>query len=235
MIKVGEHDAYLATPPESAAAAAAKPKAAILYIPDVIGIWANSMLLADRFAAEGGYATLVIDIFRGDAIPMNEFAGTDLAAWLAGGSSGESPHQPPQIDPVVARAVAYLRGEMGFERVGAVGYCFGGKYVVRHLAGDSGVDAGFIAHPSFVEEDEVAAVAAPLSVAAAETDAVFTRELRARTEEILRGKGNVYQVCLYSGVEHGFAVRRGVEDRAERFAMDQALRQAVAFMDAWLE
>ena len=53
------------------------------------------------------------------------------------------------------------------QRVGAVGYCFGGKYVVRGLGEGGGVDVGILCHPSFVEEGELEGVKGPVGVAAA--------------------------------------------------------------------
>jgi dienelactone hydrolase len=51
-------------------------------------------------------------------------------------------------------------------RIAAVGYCFGARYVLKLLS-THGIDAGFIAHPSFITPDEFASVQAPISVAAA--------------------------------------------------------------------
>ncbi len=56
-----------------------------------------------------------------------------------------SKHGVEQIDPIVEAAVKYLK-EKGFKKIGAVGYCFGGKYVCRFLNG-RGVDVGYSAHP----------------------------------------------------------------------------------------
>lgn len=79
-------------------------------------------------------------------------------------------------------------------------YCFGAKYVVRHLLPDSAkIDVGYCAHPSFVEEAELRDMKGPLAIAAAETDAIFPEEKRHRTEEILKEMGAAYQINLYSG------------------------------------
>ena len=40
--------------------------------------------------------------------------------------------------------------------------------MARHYK--DGIDAGYMAHPSFVDEDELEGFKAPLSIAAAETD-----------------------------------------------------------------
>ncbi len=54
------------------------------------------------------------------------------------------------------------------------------QYVVRHYK--DGIDVGYIAHPSFVEEEELAAISGPLSIAAAETDPIFPSEKRHKSE-----------------------------------------------------
>ncbi|RYO76733.1 hypothetical protein DL763_010245 [Monosporascus cannonballus] len=81
-VRVSQWDAYLATPPSTAIAQHAD--AGILYIPDVIGIWQNSRLVADQFATNG-YATLIIDVFNGDPVPLNRPGEFDLFAWLTRG------------------------------------------------------------------------------------------------------------------------------------------------------
>ncbi|KAL1984881.1 hypothetical protein VTN96DRAFT_8636 [Rasamsonia emersonii] len=67
-----------------------------------------------------------------------------------------------------------MRACLGCEKIGAVGYCFGAKYVVRFLKpAEKRVDVGYVAHPSFVDTEELAAIQGPLSISAAETDAIF--------------------------------------------------------------
>jgi len=53
----------------------------------------------------------------------------------------------------------------------------------------------------------VKAIEGPFSISAAETDDLFPVEKRAETEQILKEIGATYQINIFSGVEHGFAVR----------------------------
>lgn len=117
----GTIEAYVATPAEQTA----RPDVGILYLPDVIGIWQNSKLMADCFAARG-YLTVVVDLFNGDPVLLNRPEGFDLGQWLAHGSSGDNPHTKEAVDPIVVKAIAALR-DMGVKHIGAVGYCFGAK------------------------------------------------------------------------------------------------------------
>ncbi|KAH7141720.1 dienelactone hydrolase [Dactylonectria macrodidyma] len=50
---------------------------------------------------------------------------------------------------------------------------------------------------------------------------------RHRSEQILRRTGQPFQICLYSNVAHGFAVRGGLSQREQRFVKEQAFRQAI--------
>lgn len=71
---------------------------------------------------------------------------------------------------------------------------------MRHLLpAAQKIDAGYCAHPSFIEEAELRDMKGPLAIAAAETDAIFPEEKRHRTEEILKEMGATYQINLYSG------------------------------------
>ncbi|KAF4595681.1 dienelactone hydrolase [Ophiocordyceps camponoti-floridani] len=222
----GRIDGYLA----KAKGDKARTGYGILYLPDVIGVWQNSKLMADAFAASG-YTTLLVDLFDGDPVSLNRSDDFDFPGWLQHGSDGKKPHTTEAVDPIVVAGIKALR-EMGVKHIAAVGYCFGAKYVVRHYK--NGIECGFAAHPSFVEEAELAAIGGPLSIAAAETDHIFPADKRHQSEQILAKTKQPFQINLYSGVEHGFAVRGEVGVRVQRFAREQALRQAVAWFDEFL-
>lgn len=97
-----------------------------------------------------------------------------------------------------------------------------------------GIDVGYVAHPSFVDEDELAAISGPLSIAAAETDSIFPTEKRHKSEEILIATKQPYQINLFSGVGHGFSVRCDLGVKVQRFAKERAFVQAVDWFDEYL-
>ncbi|PHH69083.1 hypothetical protein CDD82_91 [Ophiocordyceps australis] len=214
----GKIEAYLAKPP----ADKAKKGCGILVLPDVIGVWQNSKLLTDNFAA-AGYPSLLVDLFEGDPAPLNRPASYDLMKWLAQGSDGKTPHTTESVDPIVLAAIKTLR-EMGVAHIAA--------YAIRHYK--DGIECAFVAHPSFVSDDELAALSGPLSIAAAEEDFIFSTDKRHQSEEILKKTGQPYQINLYSGVVHGFAVRGKADVQVERFAKEQAFRQALIWFDEFL-
>ena len=75
----------------------------------------------------------------------------------------------------------------------------------------------------------------PLSIAAAETDEIFPTPKRHQTEEILKELKQPYQINLYSGVEHGFAVRGDPERKEVNYAKEAAFLQAVQWFDVHLK
>lgn len=51
---------------------------------------------------------------------------------------------PIDVDPIADAVLVEMRTKLGCKRIGGVGYCFGAKYVVRHLRPDHGkLDVGY--------------------------------------------------------------------------------------------
>jgi dienelactone hydrolase len=170
-----------------------------------------------------------------NAISLNPGPDFNFNSWI----ETKMP-RPNTVDPIYATVIAHLRHNLGVQRLGGVGYCFGGKYVCRWLKdggfkAGGGLDAGFIAHPSFVDADEVRRVAGPLSVAAAETDQIFPVEKRRETEDILREGVVPYQITLYSDVVHGFGVKGDLSHKKARFAKELAFLQALFWLDEYVK
>ncbi|KAJ5169867.1 Dienelactone hydrolase family protein [Penicillium coprophilum] len=203
------------------------PEKAILFLTDIFGIFTNAQILADEYA-NNGYLTIIPDLFQGDKINPSDMATgkADLPAWLPN-------HQPANVEPVIDSTLKYIRETLGVKRVGAVGYCFGGKYVCRNLKPGQ-IDVGYTAHPSFISHEELSAIKGPFSIAAAEIDSIFTTQLRHESEEILIKAGQPWQINLFSGVSHGFGVRADLSDPKQKWAKEQAFCQAVAWFNQYL-
>lgn len=186
------------------------------------------------------------DLFNGDSVPLNRPEGFQIMEWVKS-------HLPPQTEPIIDTVLKEMRETMGCERIGGVGYCFGGKYVCRYLK-KGWLDVGFVAHPTMVEEDELRGVEGALGIAAAGElfsvrykerdsvltvylvrDFVFTTEKRRESEDILDKLHIPYQINLFSDVEHGFAVRCDMKKPGQRFAKEQAFAQALAWFDNYLK
>ena len=112
--------------------------------------------LADSFS-RAGYITVAPDLFAGSPAPadLNE-PGWSLDEFLA-------ENNEEVVDARIATAVEYMKSELGIERFGVTGYCFGGRYAFR--VGEA--EAVFAAHPSNLLDEEISGAGVPASVAAA--------------------------------------------------------------------
>ncbi|KAJ5093799.1 hypothetical protein N7456_009660 [Penicillium angulare] len=212
---------YIAYPPDKST------KNAILIITDVIGHkFINAQLIADQFAAKG-YFVIMPDMFNGDSVPLNRPEGFKIMDWVKN-------HLPAQTEPIINTVLKEMRESMGCERIGGVGYCFGGKYVCRYLKPGQ-LDVGYIAHPTMLEGEELKEIQGPLSISAAVRDFVFVTAKRHECEEILDQLEMPYQINLFSDVEHGFTVRCDLSKPRQKFAKEQAFDQAVSWFDQYLK
>lgn len=118
----GKVNTYISAPKSNT-----NPTKAILFLTDIFGIFPNAQLLADEFA-NSGYLTVIPDLFQGDQISVADMESgkADLGAWLP-------KHQTGDVEPVVEKTIKYLRESVGVQRIGAVGYCFGGKVCLEFI------------------------------------------------------------------------------------------------------
>ncbi|KAK6464808.1 dienelactone hydrolase [Scheffersomyces coipomensis] len=179
----------------------------------------NGKLIADELS-NYKYQVLIPDIILNDPIKG------DLSEWL-------SKHSAEVTAPIVDPFLSSIKKDLKPKFFGAIGYCFGAKYLVQNLTKDGPLDAGAIAHPSFVSIEEVKAIAKPIIISAAEIDPIFTVELRHQTEAELIKLGARFQINLYSGVSHSFANRGDVSDPIVKYAKERALVEQISFFSQY--
>ena len=64
---------------------------------------------------------------------------------------------------------------------------------------------------------------------------MFPTQKRHESEEILDKLDVPYQINMFSGVEHGFAVRGDLSKATNKFAKEQAFCQALAFFNQYVK
>lgn len=206
----------------------------LIYFPDVWGMHPNSLLIMDYFAS-CGYTVLCPDYFRGDPIwkhrknshDMESEPDFDYEAWKAEHVAFANSAVPTWVAAV--KRQFYQPGT----RFACVGYCLGAPYVCDLLArGDC--EAGAFAHPAYLKEHHFAKLGRPLYLACAECDHTFDTESRRKAVDIMSQAGKRYCLQVYSGVEHGFALRGDMDDHYERWVKENCLKGFVEWFDFWL-
>ncbi|SCU90710.1 LAMI_0E03290g1_1 [Lachancea mirantina] len=183
----------------------------------------NVLLIADAFG-EAGYKVYIPDIVDNDPLEMSK--SDDFEDWKA-------KHNAEFTRNITEPFVKAVKGELKPKFLGLVGYCFGAKYAIQLVDGTTGVaDAAAVAHPSFVDMEEFAAVGKkPLLISAAEEDSFFPAEYRHSTEAKLQEIGAVYQVDLFSGTSHGFAARGDVSDPVVKYAKEKVFHDQLYWLN----
>lgn len=166
----------------------------------------------------------------------------------------------PSYKASYAPCLAYARkvraGLPAGAKMGVAGFCWGGHQSLKLCTesaaegggGEQGlVDAQFCAHPSGLKmpDDVVQPVLrfkTPVAVAHAQEDFQLPTKKVEEAEALLRqeagdGQGEngfYYQIRIYEGVQHGFAVRAKPGDEKEASGADEATVQAIEWFKRWL-
>ncbi|GAB1314700.1 Dienelactone hydrolase domain-containing protein [Madurella fahalii] len=246
--------AYVAHPPGRSADAGQPPsRAGILLVHDLFGwAFANTRLLADAYARETGATVYLPDFFGGERLPLDAMLAGDWAALNL--PSFVTRNTRAIREPEIVGYARALRGR--HERVGAVGFCFGGWAVFRLGAGeffakgegegeekdtaDGGarpkglVDCIVAGHPTWLTKEDISGVEVPVQVLAPEVDEEYTEELKLFTFTQLQKKGVPLDYQHFPKVEHACFVRGDIRKEGERAAMERGKNAAVGWFRQWL-
>ncbi len=132
----------------------------------------------------------------------------------------------------------------GTDTVGAVGFCWGGRYAILQAHGPDvvtpgkigGVDVAFAAHPSLVAvPGDFDPVSRPLSLAIGMRDSLMDEGTRGKIVDLMAKKKEVaHEIRLYEEQIHGFALRSDWSSEKDKKAMDEATRQGIEWMEKYL-
>ncbi|KAJ3268232.1 hypothetical protein HDV01_003251 [Terramyces sp. JEL0728] len=216
--KLGELDCYVALPSHQK-----QSNTAILYIHDIFGYQAkNAQLLCDRMASQAGIPVYMPDYFNGLCIgePGNlKYETLEFVKMFPTEANMKT------TDHVINQ----LKG-LGKANIGAIGYCFGGKYTLHY--GQLGLQAVASAHPSLLEpEKDLSKINVPVLLLLAEQDQMFG-PIKQECLQILKKTGVDLTVVDYPGTKHGFAVRG--DESVVKEARDDACSKAATFFDKHL-
>jgi carboxymethylenebutenolidase len=167
-----------------------------------------------------GYVTLSVDLF-GKA-PSNYYEGLKLRDQVR-----------PHVREDLQAAMAYLRTlkEVAGDRIGALGWCMGGGYVLQLALAEPTLAAGVIYFgPVVVDEDELKNVRAPLIGFFGQEDRSIPIPAVKMMANSLKDLGNPMELYIYPDADHGFAEGHSRNFEPEKAA--DAWQKAMAFLRA---
>jgi carboxymethylenebutenolidase len=203
---------YLARPAEPGGSA-------VLVIHEWWGLNDNIRAMARRLADEGHLA-LAVDLYEGEVAEDR-----DTARKLA----TRAREQTARGAENMRQALAYLRDELGAERVGVIGWCFGGGWsLATALDQPDGIDATVIYYGRLVTDPAaLAPLASPVLGIFGELDGGIPVETVRQFEATLAELGKRASIHVYEGADHAFANPTG--NRYQAAAAEDAWAKTVAF------
>jgi carboxymethylenebutenolidase len=194
--------------------------AGIVILQEIFGVNSNMRSVADALAT-AGFTAIVPDLFwrQQPGVELDPATDRERATELM---RGLDPDLAVQDALLAADYVRTLPGANG--KVGAVGYCLGGKLAYL-LSMQAGIDAAVSYYGVAIQGalDRIEAVRAPLLLHIAEEDTLCPPEAQAAIEHAAAQYRDHITVIRYPGLGHAFA-RRGSPtfDRAAAERADEA-------------
>lgn len=217
----------------------------------------NVRLLADHYA-EAGFYTYIPDVHQGDSLPISflqnvepplkdqeqagivdkvkntAIVGSTLMPWLAKHREGVS-------KPIIDGFVNTVRMVPGTDKVGCIGFCWGGRYSILQAHGKTGegvggVDAAAAFHPSLVAiPGDFDPVTKPLTLGMGTKDSLLSTAQIGQIQDLMAKKTDVpHEIRIYEDQVHGFALRSDWSSDKDKKAMDEAEKQGIEWFKEYL-
>ncbi|KAJ9639107.1 hypothetical protein H2204_004015 [Knufia peltigerae] len=202
--------------------------AAILIVHDIFG-WTltNLRVLADHYAKEADATVYLVDFFGGEIVPPENLEDPEKAKHFdVGAFLGR--HDKDKRGPEIFAAAKALKNELGYKKVGAIGFCYGGWAVFQLGAkGNNLVDCISTAHPSLLLTSEIDAVSVPVQILSPENDPLYTEDLKAYSNKVIPTLGIEYDYQYFPGLAHGFATRGDPNNAVQKKGLERAKNAVV--------
>jgi len=234
--KIADLDTYV-TKPEGGS-----KTRTIIFLTDIFG-WnfPNARLLADEFAKAGFYV-VVPDVFQGDhvphdllnvIIPKTKPTSTETAKVVSNHAPWLERHREAVTKPLIDKFLSSLRADPEVKKIGAIGYCFGGRYVLV-LAKEGAIDAGVSNHPSSFSFPSDFEITKPTLVLNGDDDPFMPLSQVKQVEALWSSYTVPNKVTVVPGAVHGFAVRGDIENDEEKKRKDDAAEDAIKWFNKYL-
>ena len=244
------------------------PRGIIVVYSDVFGLpLPNNRLIADAYAKSGEWLVYLPDFFQGDPLSLKiadvlipvdaakqstfeKYSGMLASApsfvmWMTRHKAG------PTNKICMDFLGALRRGTPRNQKIGMVGFCWGGRYAIRaglesNMVAVDGekvplVDASVALHPSnLVLPDDLQDLIIPVSYGWGVEDEAVKIEQKGKVEDIhAKAKADgrklpVMEHKVYKPGRHGFAVRGNPDDPQEKQCLEDSEKQVLDWLGRWL-
>lgn len=207
------------------------PAPIVIVIHEIFGLTEWVKGVADQLAAEG-FIAIAPDFISGkgpDGGNTDSLPSSTAAIPLVSGLTAD------EIEGTLRAAVDYAMGiSSGNGKVGAVGYCWGGRTVFNFAAATPGIDAAVVYYGTSPSEDRIESITAPVLGLYGEDDARVTSTV-GPCEEMMSAAGKEFEPHIYAGAGHGFLRQQDGHDGANLKASEDAWPRTLAFFRERLE
>ncbi|KAH0507328.1 Carboxymethylenebutenolidase-like protein [Microtus ochrogaster] len=221
-VQVEHIKAYITKSPEDTGKA-------VIVVQDIYG-WQlpNTRYMADMIAGNG-YTTIVPDFFVGRE-PWDPAADwSTFPEWIKSRSARE-------VNREVEAVLRYLKQKCHAQKIGIVGFCWGGAVVHHVMLRYPEVRAGVSVYGIIKDSEDVYNLKNPTLFIFAENDAVIPLEqVSVLTQKLKKHCIVNYQVKTFSGQTHGF-VHRKREDcsPADKPYIEEARRNLIEWFNKYM-
>jgi dienelactone hydrolase len=136
-------------------------------------------------------------------------------------------HRDAVAFPLIQKFLSTLRSDPVHKKIGAVGYCWGGRFAIllTHTDANPAVDAAVALHPSSLSlPSEVDKIARPVAVEVGDSDDIIKMPDVEKIQEIFKSKDGC-EVRVYEDQVHGFSVRSDLSIEKDKKAKEKACEE----------
>jgi len=152
-------------------------------------------------------------------------AYASMGPWL-------SKHNVETAYPLIQNFLSHLRADRGHKKIGAVGFCWGGKFAVllTHQNANPMVDAAVALHPSLLSlPEDIEKITRPTAIGVGDADFLLPMSDAERIQDIFQGKEGC-ELDIYPDQVHGFAVRGDLTVDSDRQAAAKAAERVFSLI-----
>ncbi|UZJ56196.1 hypothetical protein CBS101457_005516 [Exobasidium rhododendri] len=247
IVKIGSYETYVAKPSAENVNLA---KSAIVSFADVFGLSKNNKIVADLVSEQSGLVVYLPDLFDGkpldpEALTMptttKEAKATTLLSKIGQGLKLVTVvpwvyrNWPASKMVKVEAYIKALKGEKSIEKLGAVGYCYGGKFAVDFNTKGL-VNATVACHPSFTNLASYKDLKGPILFNCAETDDIFPDALRKQVQQSLDDNASApaHDFKVFENCVHGFCARPNFGDELSKKGFEEGTQRTADWFKSHL-